>query len=126
VHVTTAWDEALSRRLYAAADQVLIPSRFEPCGLVQLLAQRYGALPVAHAVGGLVDTIVDGENGILFRPLGPDELAAGVTRGAELFSERGAEGLRRALLSVDVSWREPAARWEGLLEDAAREASARV
>ena len=49
----------LVHRIFAGADLVLVPSRYEPCGLVQLYAQRYGALPVAHATGGLVDTIVD-------------------------------------------------------------------
>lgn len=53
------FDRALARRLYAGADALLIPSRFEPCGLVQMIALRYGTPPVAHATGGLVDTIVD-------------------------------------------------------------------
>ena len=54
-----AASETLVHRMFAGADIVLVPSRFEPCGLVQMYAQRYGALPVARATGGLVDTIVD-------------------------------------------------------------------
>jgi starch synthase len=117
------YDEGLARRLYAGADQVLVPSRFEPCGLVQLLAQRYGALPVAHRVGGLADTIEDGRTGFLFEPLDADALVGAFERAAAL-AEGDVEGLRevqRRLLDLDVSWATPAAHWEALLESLVRE-----
>jgi starch synthase len=119
------WDDALARRLYAGADAIVVPSRFEPCGLVQLLAQRYGALPIAHRVGGLQDTIEDGETGILFAPLSADALVDATLRGAALIAGRGPALVRR-LLAQDVSWRRPAARWERLLAGVAREAAARA
>jgi starch synthase len=124
VSFRAGWDAALARRLYAGADALLVPSRFEPCGLVQLLAQRYGALPIAHRVGGLQDTIEDGETGILFAPLSVETLVEAAERGAALVSGRGAALVRR-LLALDVSWRRPAARWERLLAAVAREAAAR-
>jgi starch synthase len=125
VHASLGWDEGMARRLYAGADAVLIPSRFEPCGLVQRLAQRYGTLPVAHRVGGLVDTIVDGETGVLFAPLTVEALVAAAERGAALCAERGA-ALVRSLLSLDVSWEVPAADWEAVLAAVAREGVRRL
>ncbi len=126
VQAIVGWDEALARRLYAGADALLVPSRFEPCGLVQLTAQRYGALPIAHRVGGLADTIRDGENGILFAPLSAENLVAAAERGAQLVRARGHERLLRELLRLDVSWARPAALWEAALEEVAREARARI
>jgi starch synthase len=123
VAVRIGWDDALARRLYAGSDCVLVPSRFEPCGLVQLLAQRYGALPIAHAVGGLVDTIQDGDTGILFSPLTAPGLVAACERAAALVRARGSQALARRLLSLDVSWALPAARWEALLAEVVRERS---
>ena len=119
------WNDALARRLYAGADAVLVPSRFEPCGLVQRIAQRYGALPIGHAVGGLCDTIRDGVTGILFSPLTAEALVEAVERGAALRSEQG-RTLARRLLREDVSWEKPATRWEKQLMAAAREAAARI
>ena len=126
VHASVAWDERSARRLYAAADGVLVPSRFEPCGLVQLTAQRYGALPIAHRTGGLADTIRDGETGVLFAPLTADGLVAAADRAAKLVAERGLERVVRELLRLDVSWSRPAAEWETMLEEVAREARARI
>jgi starch synthase len=120
------WNDALARRVYAGSDAILVPSRFEPCGLVQLLAQRYGALPVAHAVGGLRDTIIDGETGILFTPLSADALVEAVDRASALLGERGSETVAGALLALDVSWRGPAKRWEQILQQVATEAAARL
>lgn len=66
VHIALEYDESLSHKLYASGDYILIPSRFEPCGLVQMIAMRYGTIPIAKATGGLADTIIDDENGYLF------------------------------------------------------------
>jgi starch synthase len=126
VRALLGWDEARARRLYAGADAVLVPSRFEPCGLVQLTAQRYGALPVAHEVGGLADTIRDGETGVLFAPLNAENLVAAAERAALLVRERGPERIVRELLRTDVSWARPAALWEATLAEVAREARARI
>ncbi len=104
VHVTIGWDDVLARRVYAGADCLLAPSRFEPCGFVQLLRQRYGTLPIAHRVGGFVDTIEDGETGILFEPLTPMAIASAVDRAAALLRERGVLAVQRRLLALDVSW----------------------
>jgi len=126
VHASISWDERAARRLYGGADALLVPSRFEPCGLVQLTAQRYGALPIAHRTGGLVDTIRDGETGVLFAPLTPEGLVTAASRAAKLVEERGQERIVRDLLRLDVSWSRPAALWEAVLEDVAREARARL
>ena len=66
VGVKVGFDEAEARRLFAGSDFLLMPSRFEPCGLSQMYAQRYGSLPIAYRTGGLVDTIEDGLSGFLF------------------------------------------------------------
>jgi starch synthase len=120
VHFRMGWDDALARRAYAGADGVLVPSRFEPCGLVQLIAQRYGSLPIAHRTGGLADTIVDGESGILFDELSPPAIVDACERAAALASRRG---IARALLSTDVSWRRSVVPWENVLEEARHQAS---
>jgi starch synthase len=133
VALRIGFDDALARRLYAAADAVLIPSRFEPCGLVQMIAQRYGALPVAHRVGGLSDSIAEPRrrakgldwsqaSGILFSPLSVETLVSATAAVATLADAGGLPALQRRLLGLDVSWRVPAMRWEHLLQSAARDA----
>src|SRR5262249_12655262 len=126
VHATFGWNDALARRLYAAADCVLVPSRYEPCGLVQLLAQRYGALPVAHRVGGLVDTVRDRETGVLFEPLDAEALVAAVERAGLVLREQGFGKVQRRLLARDRSWSRAAGEYESLFAAVAREAARRI
>jgi len=110
--------EAMVHRLFAGADIVLVPSRFEPCGLVQLYAQRYGALPVAHATGGLSDTIVDCDaalatgTGFLFQKADLDELLGATRRAIAAYASPGWAALRRRVMRLDLGWDRPARRYE--------------
>ena len=115
-----AVSETVSHRLLGAADAVLMPSRFEPCGLVQLHAQRYGAPPIAHAVGGLRDTIVDADahadtgTGFLFDDLTSENLVAAVKRAVAIMHQPSWAKLRRRVMRQDHSWERPARRYARL------------
>jgi starch synthase len=105
VAVRIGFDAALAQRIYAGSDMFLIPSRFEPCGLAQLIAMRYGSVPIGRRTGGLVDTIHDGETGFLFDEPTRAGLLDGVKRavGAWRDQERWA-GLRTRCMRQDHSW----------------------
>jgi starch synthase len=113
-----AASEALVHRLFAGADIVLVPSRFEPCGLVQLYGQRYGALPVAHATGGLTDTIVDADaaletgTGFLFREPNVDALLGAAQRAIAGHASPRWAALRRRVMRLDLGWDRPARRYD--------------
>jgi starch synthase len=110
--------ETLVHRLFAGADIVLVPSRFEPCGLVQLYAQRYGALPVAHATGGLCDTIVDCDAGLetgtgfLFHKPEAIELVGATERAVAATTSPRWAALRRRVMRLDLGWDRPARRYD--------------
>jgi starch synthase len=112
--------EAVVHRVFAGADLVTVPSRYEPCGLVQMYAQRYGALPVAHATGGLVDTIVDCDakletgTGFLFEDETPEALLGAVERAIAARTLPKWPGLVRRAMRLDRSWDRPARRYEQL------------
>jgi starch synthase len=66
IYLQTNYDASFSRKIYAGADILLMPSRYEPCGLSQMIAMRYGCVPLVRATGGLHDTVTDGETGFVF------------------------------------------------------------
>jgi starch synthase len=113
-----AASEALVHRIFAGADFVLVPSRFEPCGLVQLYAQRYGALPVARATGGLVDTIVDCDakletgTGFTFEEETEGALLGAIERGIAARVSPKWPGLVRRVMRLDRGWERPARQYE--------------
>lgn len=113
-----AASEALVHRILAGADIVVLPSRHEPCGLVQMYAQRYGAVPVANATGGIVDTVVDCDGkletgtGFLFEGVTVDGLVGGVERAIAARATPGWAGLMRRVMRLDRGWERPTRRYE--------------
>lgn len=106
------FDDNEARRLFAASDFLLMPSRFEPCGLSQMYAQRSGALPIAYRTGGLVDTIEDGLSGFLFSSLTGAGLADAVRRALEAFkSKRAFLQMREHAMAKRFDWRKPTFRY---------------
>ncbi|HTJ43830.1 MAG TPA: glycogen synthase GlgA [Kofleriaceae bacterium] len=109
LRVVIGFDVARSRRWYAGADLFLMPSRFEPCGIGQLYAMRYGAVPIVSSVGGLVDTVSDPETGIRFSPVTADALRAAIARGAKLYADRRAfDRVVSSGMHRDSSWHDSA------------------
>lgn len=117
VRTRLQFDAALARRLYAASDIFLMPSRYEPCGLAQMIAMRYGALPVAHATGGLKDTIEDAQSGFLFHELSAQACAQALERAFQAYA-RPAEWQRmqRYAMQRDFSWSRSAQEYLRLYE----------
>lgn len=115
-------DESVKHQLVAAADLVLLPHRNQPCGTLQQIAQRYGALPVAHAVGGLRDTIVDCDaqfqtgTGFLFEEPSATALVAAVQRAVAAMHSPRWPALRRRVMRLDLSWERSARRYAKLYQ----------
>jgi len=123
------YDEEVAHMIQAGADVLLVPSRFEPCGLTQLCALRYGAVPLVARVGGLNDTVIDASEmalnsgvatGIAFAPVTTPMLEAALSRAAMLYEDR-ASWMRLQLngMRTDVSWEQPAKRYAALYRELA-------
>jgi starch synthase len=115
------YDEALSHLMFGGADLLLMPSRFEPCGLTQMQAMRYGALPVVTGVGGLVDTVPDADadpklgRGFVARRVDPTDVLAALFRAARRLADtRRRTALQKRIMAIDWSWREPAREYVAL------------
>ena len=118
-NVRLRFDPDYARRIYAGADLILIPSRYEPCGLTQMIAMRYGAVPVARRTGGLADTVVDagdpGGTGLLFDALSPEAFWDALERAAAVYADpRRWEDLQRRGMQTDFSWKRSARAYENL------------
>jgi starch synthase len=98
--------------LLAGADLCLMPSQYEPCGLTQMRAQRYGTIPVARRVGGLADTIEDGVTGFLFDDYTPTDFMRAAMRAVDQYRETDAwEEMMREAMARDFGWERSAARY---------------
>jgi starch synthase len=117
-HLEIGFDEDLSHLIYAGADMMLVPSRFEPCGLTQLIALRYGTVPIVREVGGLADTVFDKDhsyrplherNGYVFRDFDNAGLESALGRAIACYRdhpEHFRELMKNAMRS-DYSWNTP-------------------
>lgn len=126
--VKIGFDLALAHRLFAAADLCLIPSRFEPCGLTQMQAMRYGVLPLATPVGGLRDSIqpinlssgaasLEKGNGFICKDVSVDSLSHALHEALALWSQSLEwRAARKRALKTDWSWSQSAQSWQALIE----------
>jgi starch synthase len=120
------YDEGLAHLIQAGCDALLAPSRFEPCGLTQLCAMRYGAIPVVSRVGGLTDSVIDANQaalaagvatGIQFSPSTTEGLQVALRRLLELWNDQAAwERVQGNGMAADVSWSGPANRYVALFK----------
>ncbi|WP_170842472.1 glycogen synthase GlgA [Aureimonas jatrophae] len=131
--VRIGYDELLSHRVQAGADALLVPSRFEPCGLTQLYALRYGCLPVVSRVGGLADTVIDANfaaqaagvaTGVIFAPVTAAALREGIGRLLRLYADPALwRELQITAMRSEVGWSASARRYKdlysSLLQDSA-------
>jgi len=117
VHIEAKYDSKLARQIYAGTDIFLMPSRYEPCGLSQMIAMRYGCVPVVRAVGGLHDTVTEGETGFVFiKPQLKDFIAA-VRRALELYRDQEAwQSMQKKGMSQDFSWTNSALKYFNLYQ----------
>jgi starch synthase len=123
------YDEKLAHLIQAGADFILVPSRFEPCGLTQLCALRYGAPPIVARVGGLADTVIDANEaataagvatGVQFYPPSVEALTYALDRALDISRDPAVtRRLRLNGMRADVSWRGPAKRYAALYRDLA-------
>jgi len=125
VSVRFGYDTGLAHLIEAGSDFFLMPSRFEPCGLNQLYSQRYGAVPVVHAVGGLADTVTDlrgGDGtGITFLGATVDAVQGALARALELYqSPQAYAEVQRRGMRRDFSWARSAAAYEAVYAQGAR------
>jgi starch synthase len=130
IGVLIGYDESLAHLIQAGADALVVPSRFEPCGLTQLCALRYGAIPIVSRVGGLADTVIDANEttiladvatGIQFGPVTTENLAGAIRRAKELFYNKPAwQRIQKNGMSVDVSWHNRARHYADLYRQIAK------
>lgn len=132
IAVRFGYDERLAHRIFAGADAILVPSRFEPCGLTQLYALRYGAVPIVARVGGLADTVIDANDaalldgvatGFQFAPVTVEALIDALERATALFRDRERwRALQRRGTTRAIGWRARAPAYAKLYRELLAEA----
>jgi len=114
------FDPVLAQKIYAGADIFLIPSRFEPCGLGQLISMRYGAVPIVRRTGGLVDTVqelaqdLSKGSGFVFQDYNTEAMLSAIQRAVNSYKKRVWQNVMRRIMAIDFSWQASARKYEAL------------
>jgi starch synthase len=117
IHVETRYDAGLARQIYAGADMLLMPSRYEPCGLSQMIAMRYGCVPVVRAAGGLNDTVQHGETGFVFKNPDAKSLGAAIRAALKVYPDKNIwHKIQQAGMVQDFSWEKSARQYLNLYQ----------
>ncbi|MDM7461056.1 MAG: glycosyltransferase, partial [bacterium] len=133
VHATIGFNNAWAHQIYAGADMFLMPSRFEPCGLGQMISLRYGTIPIVRQTGGLADSITPYDplrgvgNGFVFREYKPNALYEAIRQAVESFGDASAwQALVPRVMRQDWSWRRSADAYAALYSEALETRTARA
>ncbi len=118
VKAIIGFDAPLAQRIYAGSDAFLVPSRFEPSGLTQMIAMRYGALPIVRKTGGLADTVREGRTGFLFKRFEAGALYAAIKRALAVYENRPSQWRKMQAegMGTDFSWRKSAKKYLSLYQ----------
>jgi starch synthase len=118
IAVAIRFDSGEARRIFAGSDFTMMPSRFEPCGLSQMYAQRFGSLPIGRRTGGLAETIADGTTGFLFRDPSPESFLGGIVRAFATYgSKRSLNKMRERAMAQSFSWTKSASSYNAIYRD---------
>jgi starch synthase len=110
----------LARQIYGGADAFLMPSRYEPCGVAQMIAMRYGCLPIVSAVGGLKDTVVAGQDGFVMGSATAARLVTAMRHAMQLLPDRAVwMRMQRTAMARDFSWSASARTYFEIYQQAA-------
>jgi starch synthase len=121
VAVNLGYDENFAHRMIAGADVMLVPSRFEPCGLTQLYALRYGTLPLVRKVGGLADTVSHDETGFVFESATVDELSQAIEHACRTFAvPKRWKAMMQKAMAQNFSWEDAAQKYLALYDEVAK------
>lgn len=120
------FDAALAQRVYAGSDFFLMPSRFEPCGLGQMIAMRYGTIPIVHKTGGLADTVKEGETGFVFAPFTKHTFGAAIDRALRVYRNPSLwRKMQKTVMAQNFSWDRSARQYFSLYEKLIKEVRAK-
>ncbi|MEW6102960.1 MAG: glycogen synthase GlgA [bacterium] len=115
IGINIKFDDKLARMIYGGCDAFLIPSRYEPCGLTQMIALRYGTIPIVRKTGGLADTIREEENGFVFENHTKEELLSAIQRAYNIFSDKKAWAkMVKDGMKEDFSWKRSMKEYLGI------------
>ncbi len=112
------FDEELAYRIYASADFIVVPSKYEPCGLIQMIAMSFGTIPVARKTGGLKDSVMDGVNGYLFEKYSSVALEHAIKKASGIYKNdfKRHKEMIRGVLVCDFTWKKSAEEYLRLYE----------
>jgi starch synthase len=127
VRVETRYDAKLARQIYGGADVFLMPSRYEPCGISQMISMRYGCVPLVRAVGGLHDTVTDAETGFVFVEAKVKAFNDAVRRALALYPYHSRwAALQKAGMALDFSWPRSARKYVELYRKLVETSGAKI
>ncbi len=118
IKAIVSYNEEMAHKIYAGADFIIIPSHYEPCGLIQMVAMKYGTIPIAAATGGLADSIQDAENGILFKKNSASALIKSIREALRIYENPNHfKFMIMRAMKTDFSWDKSAILYKKMYED---------